>query len=49
MDAKQIINLDVNYLNYSSFFPNKMLGSSLSIGNKTEAEQIVELSIDSVS
>ena len=47
IDANKIISVDGNYLNYSSFYPNKMLGSNLSVGNMSDAEQIVELSIDS--
>lgn len=33
-------------LNYSNFFPGKMLGSTLSVANLTNYEQIVELSVD---
>lgn len=47
IDANKIISVDGNFLNYSSFYPNKMLGSNLSVGNMSDAEQIVELSIDS--
>ena len=41
-----MIFVDSHILNYSSFFPGKMLGSTLSVGNLSECEQIVELSVD---
>ena len=42
-----MIFVDSTVLNYSTFYPGKMLGSTLSVGNLSECEQIVELSIDS--
>ena len=42
-----MIFVDSNVLNYSAFFPGKMLGSTLSVGNLSNCEQIVELSVDS--
>ena len=46
VDIKKMIFVDSHILNYSSFFPGKMLGSTLSVGNLSECEQIVELSVD---
>jgi hypothetical protein len=39
--------VDSSILNYASFFPGKLLGSTLTVGNLTNCEQIVELSVDS--
>ena len=47
IDIKKMIFVDSNVLNYSAFFPGKMLGSTLSVGNLSNCEQIVELSVDS--
>lgn len=41
-----MISVDSNHLNYNTFMPGKLLGSTLSVGNKTDYEQIVELSVD---
>ena len=38
--------MDSYILNYSTFFPGKLLGSTLNVSNLSNAEQIVELSID---
>lgn len=39
--------MDSFILNYANFYPGKLLGSTLQVGNTSEYEQIVELSIDS--
>jgi hypothetical protein len=44
-----VIYVDSYILNYSNFFPGKLLGSTLNVGNLSNAEQIVELSVDSNS
>jgi hypothetical protein len=44
-----MISVDSKVLNYSNFYPGKMLGSTLSVANLTNCEQIVELSVDSVN
>lgn len=44
-----MISIDSKVLNYSHFYPGKMLGSNLSVTNLTSSEQIVELSVDSVN
>ncbi len=46
-DINKSIFVDSYILNYSTFFPGKMLGSTLNVGNMTNSEQIVELAIDS--
>lgn len=42
-----MISVDSTILNYCTFYPGKMLGSTLSVGNLSDCEQIVELSVDS--
>lgn len=49
IDISKMIFVDSQILNYSSFYPGKMLGSTLSVGNKSNCEQIVELSVDSAN
>lgn len=44
-----MIFVDSCILNYSTFYPGKMLGSTLSVGNLSDCEQIVELSVDSAN
>ena len=44
-----MISVDSKVLNYSNFYPGKMLGSTLSVANLTNCEQIVELSVDSAN
>jgi hypothetical protein len=46
-DLSKVIFVDSSILNYASFFPGKLLGSTLTVGNLTNCEQIVELSVDS--
>ena len=41
--------MDSHILNYSSYYPGKMLGSTLSVGNLSDCEQIVELSVDAAN
>ena len=45
----KVIFVDSYILNYSTFYPGKLLGSTLNVGNLSNCEQIVELSIDSNS
>jgi len=49
VDVSKVIQVDSQILNYSSFFPGKLLGSTLNVGNLSSSEQIVELSVDSSS
>jgi hypothetical protein len=44
-----VLFVDSNILNYTSFFPGKLLGSTLTVGNLTNCEQIVELAVDANS
>ena len=45
-DLSKVIFVDSSILNYATFFPGKLLGSTLTVGNLTNSEQIVELSVD---
>jgi hypothetical protein len=45
-DLSKVLFVDSNILNYASFYPGKLLGSTLTVGNLTNCEQIVELSVD---
>lgn len=36
-------------MNFGNFLPGKFLGSTLIVANKTEYEQIIELSVDSLN
>lgn len=49
VDIRKMIFVDSQILNYSSFYPGKMLGSTLSVGNLSDCEQIVELSVDAAN
>ena len=49
VDMSKVIFVDSYILNYSTFYPGKLLGSTLNVGNLSNCEQIVELSIDSNS
>jgi hypothetical protein len=44
-----MITVDSYVLNYGTFMPGKLLGSTLSVVNESPFEQIVELSIDAAS
>jgi hypothetical protein len=46
-DITKTILVDSFILNYASFYPSKLLGSTLQVSNTSEFEQIVELSVDS--
>lgn len=48
-DINKVISVDSFVLNYGSFLPGKLLGSTLNVGNNSSYEQIVELSIDAAS
>ena len=41
-----MIQVDSQVINYGSFYPGKLLGSTLLVTNVTNQEQLVELSID---
>ena len=45
----KVITVDSFVLNYGTFMPGKLLGSTLSVVNESSFEQIVELSIDAAS
>lgn len=44
-----MISVDQTVVNYSSHYPHKMLGSTLTVGNLSDCEQIVELYVDSTT
>lgn len=48
-DLSKVLFVDSTILNYATFFPGKLLGSTLTVGNLTNCEQIVELSVDASS
>lgn len=45
-DLSKVLFVDSTILNYATFFPGKLLGSTLTVGNLTNCEQIVELAVD---
>jgi hypothetical protein len=45
-DIRKTIQTDCSWLNFATTLPGKILGSTLTVSNLTEAEQIVELTID---
>ncbi len=45
-DVFKTISVDSQILNFSTFFPGKLLGSTLNVCNLTNSEQIVELAVD---
>ena len=45
-DLSKVLFVDSSILNYATFFPGKLLGSTLTVGNLTNCEQIVELAVD---
>lgn len=49
IEVTKVIQVDSQILNYSSFFPGKLLGSTLNVSNLSSSEQIVELAVDSSS
>ena len=48
-EISKVITVDSFVLNYGTFMPGKLLGSTLSVVNESSFEQIVELSIDAAS
>jgi hypothetical protein len=48
-DISKVISVDSYILNYGTFLPGKLLGSTLNVGNNSSFEQIVELSIDAAT
>ncbi len=48
-DIGKVITVDSTVLNYGTFMPGKLLGSTLNVVNESPFEQIVELSIDAAS
>ena len=48
-DITKVLEIDQQVMNFNCYLPGKMLGSSLMIGNLTDFDQIIELSVDSNS
>jgi hypothetical protein len=46
IDINNIITVDGNWLNFACTLPGKILGSTLEVENLTDAEQIIELTVD---
>jgi hypothetical protein len=46
-DISKIIEVDSKIINFSTFFPGKMLGSTLLVTNISKSEQILDIQIDS--
>ena len=48
-DIRKVLDIDQQVMNFNCYLPGKMLGSNLMIGNLTDFDQIIELSVDSNS
>ena len=48
-DIQKTISVDSTVLNFGNFYPEKLLGSLLSVSNQTKQDQMVNLTIDSTS
>ena len=48
-DISKVLDMDEQIMNFNHYLPGKMLGSNLMIGNLTDFDQIIELSVDSNS
>ena len=46
---ESVLYVDQKIMNFNNFLPGKLLGSNLVVANKTECEQIIELSVDQAS
>ena len=41
-----VLHVDSNIMNFNSYYPGKLLGSTLMVTNLSNCEQIIELSVD---
>ena len=48
-DVHNVLYCDTKTINFNSYLPGKLLGSNLIVTNKTNCEQIIELSVDQQS
>jgi len=46
-EIEKVIDVDANVINFGTFAPGKLLGSTLLVRNKSNSEQIVQLVVDS--
>lgn len=45
----EVLFVDQKIMNFNTYLPGKLLGSNLLVCNKTDCEQIIELSVDQQS
>jgi hypothetical protein len=48
-DINKVLSVDTRIINFNNYLPGKLLGSNLLVANKTDCEQIIELSVDQES
>lgn len=48
-DIDKVLYIDQRVMNFYTFMPGKILGSNLIVYNKTDCDQIIDISIDSQS
>lgn len=48
-DITKLVEVDVSFINYNSFLPGKMLGSTFTVKNISNSDQIVDVSVDSTT
>lgn len=48
-EIEKVIDIDANVINFGTFAPGKLLGSTLLVRNKSDQEQVVQLVVDSKS
>lgn len=45
-DIRRVLYVDQQIMNFNQFLPGKCFGINLLVANKTDYEQIIELSVD---
>ena len=45
-NVHSVLHVDSNIMNFNSYYPGKLLGSTLMVTNLSNCEQIIELSVD---
>ena len=45
-NINDVLFIDQQIISFNTYMPGKMLGSTLVVVNKTDSEQIIELSVD---
>ena len=46
VNVHSVLHVDSNIMNFNSYYPGKLLGSTLMVTNLSNCEQIIELSVD---